>query len=680
MYKLLTIDVWDTLLRRRCHPECVKLNTSAHVFFSTSYKINTTYHTHWDLYFSRLEIEAQMANAARKNGGDDEYQISHVFENWLKQICDENIETLLINRLVEYELDTEIETSFADPEIGSFLEKYLADQTLFLSDFYMPTDMLSKILLSKGLASLAQNGISSCSVGLNKRSGLLYRHVHKFYGILPNEHMHVGDNSWSDFESASKEGVTGVLYLPTQLHAERLERESLFASRERLFSHLNEITIKASKSRADYSNSTVKNAFLLGCQLAPIFIGFSVWLAEKSLQNSIDRLYFMTREGEFFQRIYNLIFPFNTLYKLKLPPNDILEVSRLSTFVASMAYVSIEELQRIWRLQKSQKISALFSTLGLNHEEFGDVLSEVGLKDSDIIDSPSENESVVKLFRTSKFIDAVNKNITENRKCIVEFLTTKGIASNAKIGVVDIGWRGTIQDSLASILQDNVIEGFYLGLRKVINPQPSNVAKFAYGPNELIDTDSHQFFEAFSVMEMLCTSGLGSVESYSRVNDRVIPNRKISRDENKAFEQFTVHFQDGVALAAEIWAPYLASHSVTAAELKVPSMLLWEMLVKDPHKDLATTFMESSQHDGFGFGDVFQRDSVPSLKTILLSLFSKQNRILVLNFVRRLQWTSGVRNLRGLDKSHKYILILIFVAANFVKKWRNKTIRFLSKK
>ena len=33
MTALRLFDVWDTLLRRRCHPDEVKLATAAHVYF-----------------------------------------------------------------------------------------------------------------------------------------------------------------------------------------------------------------------------------------------------------------------------------------------------------------------------------------------------------------------------------------------------------------------------------------------------------------------------------------------------------------------------------------------------------------------------------------------------------------------------------------------------------------------
>lgn len=41
----------------------------------------------------------------------------------------------------------------------------------------------------------------------------------------------------------------------------------------------------------------------------------------------------------------------------------------------------------------------------------------------------------------------------------------------------------------------------YLGLRKLINPQPSAVSKEAYVADERRDTDTDKLFEAFAVLE-----------------------------------------------------------------------------------------------------------------------------------------------------------------------------------
>lgn len=672
MYKIRTVDVWDTLLRRDCHPECIKLATAAHVFFGLGARFKQPYQSHWAIYQARVDVESKLARTARDAGQDEEYEIVNVLKVWLETIFTESFDDLLPARLAEYEFSVEVKRTFRDPDIEDFLKQHAAERTIFLSDFYMSSIMLKRLLEHKGLNHLVQDGVSSCDVGMNKRSGTLFRHVHEVFGISPHEHVHIGDNPWSDVESANQAGVVGISYVPDQSHTARIERESLFASREVLFQHLRNLSVAALEARLHTMEKKEAAAFRFGVEAAPLFIGFSLWIAEQAISKRLNRVLFLTREGEFFRRIYELIFPKQEFFGHLLPVHADLEVSRLSTFAASMQELSVDELNRIWHLNRSQKVSGLFSTLGLRCADFTDLLSEVGLQPTDVIDRPEEDEALARLLRAPTFSDAVKKNKREQRYLLREFLSEKGILQNETIGVVDIGWRGTIQDNLARIIPATHIHGMYLGLRKVINAQPPNVSKCAYGPDELIDADTGKYFEAFAVLEMLCTSNKGSVEKYAKENGKVTAYRNVSDEENSAHEQFASHFQNGVSLAAEIWAPYLERYVVTSTELRAVALHVWAKLSVNPDADLAKIFIDTPQHDVFGFGEIFKKNQVPSLATIFLSPFRKTSLREVMDFIRRVQWTSGIKHLQGIGLVHKGVLVALFKAANAVKRHRMK--------
>ncbi|KQV12774.1 hydrolase [Pseudomonas sp. Root329] len=673
IYKIKTVDVWDTLLRRDCHPECIKLATAAHVFFELFGHFKPLYTGYWDIYQARVDTEARLARTAREANKDEEYEIVHVLKEWLETILLSSFDESLPQRFADYELSVEVRRTFQDPDIEEFLKQHSAERTIFLSDFYMTSDMLKHLLEQKGLSHLFEDGVSSCDVGLNKRSGTLFKHVHEVYGITPPEHVHVGDHPWSDVESPAQLGVTGISFVPDKSHAARKERESLFVSREALFQHLRQLSIQTAESSILTRQKTEAAAFRFGVEAAPLFLGFALWIAEQAVAECLDRVCFLTREGEFFRRIYEIVFPDQTLFGHQLPAHAELEVSRLSTFVASMEEVSNDEFNRIWRLNRSQKVSGLFSTLGLEHADFADLLSELGLEASDVIERPDENESLSKLIQAPAFTTAVNEKILEQRELLNEYLTEKGISQNDKVGLVDIGWRGTIQDNLARIKPATHFHGMYLGLRKMLNPQASNVSKRAYGADERIDADTGKLFEAFAVLEMLCTSNMGSTEKYVRSQGKVTAYRNVSAEENSSHSEFSVHFQEGVALAAQIWGPYLERYVVSSAELRASAVHVWKKLSVNPDADLAKIFIHTPQHDVFGFGDIFQKNQAPALSTIFLSPFSSTARRQVMDYIRRVQWTSGIKHLNGIGPVHKTVLIALFTVANAVKRYRMKS-------
>jgi predicted HAD superfamily hydrolase len=672
MYKLRTVDVWDTLLRRDCHPECIKLATALHLFLGWSDQLKLEFRDYWSLYRARIDAERCVAEESRSKGKDDEYEITQVVSYWVDLVFPCPVAAHLLSELAEFELNTEIARSFADPEIAEFLSLYQAEKTLFLSDFYMNATTLRHLLSAKGLSALVPDGISSCDAGFNKRSGQLFRHVHALQGVSPEEHVHVGDNLWSDVESPRKVGATSLHFLPEAAHAERLERERLFSSRDALFEHVRRECFTLAARTADIMPDRQSAAFRFGAEAAPLFIGFLLWVAEQAVVEKLDRIYFLTREGEFFHRIYSALLPHDMFFGYNLPPCHVLAVSRLATFAASMQNVSIEEMSRIWTLFKSQSVSGLFATLRLDVRDFSAELEEVGLKVGDVADDPMNHSALEQLFRIDTFVNAVKHSIRSQKDMVYDYLEQNDLPPSKRVGVVDVGWRGTIQDNLAILVPHTQFHGMYLGLRRLINPQPTNVSKSAYGPDENHNPEFCNLFENFAALELLCTSPKGSVICYRRIDGKAIPQRQIVDSENAGFEDFTKHFQKGVLLAARHWQPYLERYVVTGAELRYTALHIWETLRRAPGRDLAELFMRTPQYDVFGFGDIFQRNQLPSVSTILLAPIFKRKRRWLIEFIRRVQWSAAIDHVQGVGRFHRGILVLTFRLANLVKRRRIK--------
>ena len=669
MYKIRTIDVWDTLLRRDCHPECIKLATAKYLFLGWTYQIKPEFRDGWGLYKARVDAERTLAEQARANGKDDEYEITKVLQLWADTVFSHPVPEGLPKCLAEFEFGVEVARSYADPEIALFLRSHEADRTLFLSDFYMGAEMLQRLLASKGLSNLVPAGLSSCDVGINKRSGQIFHYVHALHNVLPSQHVHIGDNEWSDVYLPRSLGITALHYLPETAHAQRLAREHLFSSREALFNHLS--TECSALAMEEHKGLTVKQAEALdlGAQAAPLFIGFALWIAEQAVLQKLDRLYFFTREGEFFHKIFVTLFPQRRLFGHDLPPANVLAVSRLSTFAPSMRDVSIREMTRIWSLFKVQSVSGLFATLGLDIEMFSELLDDLGLKKTEVVSDPEHSKELRMLFESPVFVEAVQIALESQADGLKGYLKQCGLRSGQRIGVVDIGWRGTIQDNIALLMPDAHFHGMYLGLRQVINAQPANVSKAAYGPDENISSKSSKIFLNFAAMELLCNSPYGSVVGYSAMEDGCVsPQRHVDPDENVAYGEFVGPFQDGVLLAAQHWQSYTERFAVSGNELHAAALRIWDALRRAPDEGLVDAFLHGHQHDIFGYGEIFKRSQYPSLSTILLSPISVSRRLQLIEFIRRVQWSEAIKNSKDIGALHRTVLLLAFRAAHLVKR------------
>lgn len=677
MHKLRTVDLWDTLIRRHCHPECIKLSVAHHVYLRCHEKLREPFRDPWKLYGERLALERAIAAAARARGGDDEYVLEEVLQQWLQRTLaiTQDEAAKLAHEVAVAEFEIECSRSFADPDIREFLQNYPATQTIFLSDFYMTSDNLSRLLAHHGLSDMIAGGVSSCETGLNKRSGRLFSHIHEQFKVTASEHIHIGDNSHADVSMPEQLGIRAIHYLPQTAHRARQERERLFSSRSELFSHVqkqaaSEAAVYVAKSGA--ADQAGGAAFHAGVQAAPLFIGFSLFIAENALRDKVEKIFFQTREGEFFARVFAALFPDAKLAGIPLPPTALLEVSRLATFTASLREISVAELSRIWRLIKRQSMAALFKTLGLTVEEFLPVLARCGLSTYEPIERPAEDARVGKLLRDPDFRRALKDKIARDRTLLLAYLDEKGMLDAKRVGLVDIGWRGTIQDNLARLAPQVFSHGYYLGLQRYLNPQPDGAKKIAFGPDANSALAGIHLLDAFVPLEMLCTAETGSVETYIRTASGIQAQRRIDETENRAFEQFSKMFQAGVVFASETWRPYMHHYAVLASELHGPAMTVWNRLGEQSSGELVEAFLNSSQNDVFGFGEFLDKREVPSMAKIFRGVFKGDARRDVMQYIVRTQWSAPIRHCKDISALHRGVLLSLFAAARRYKHLRTK--------
>lgn len=246
------------------------------------------------------------------------------------------------------------------------------------------------------------------------------------------------------------------------------------------------------------------------------------------------------------------------------------------------------------------------------------------------------------------------------------YLCQQGFCRDTKVGLIDIGWRGTIQDNLARICPNVEVVGYYLALRSFLNEQPANVQKFAFGPDERVE-NAASFFETFEPLELLTASKNGSVSTYRAQPSGIKPVRETNDEENAVFEQFTRHFQDGVVRGAEVFAPLLEQHAVMAEELRELALGIWGKLAACPPTQLLKAYYAAPQHDVFDFGGFVGRDLAPTIGKLLKALFIPEQKSEVIQYVRRTQWSPAIDGL-PVSKTNKLALKTVFWLAHRYKR------------
>lgn len=584
MQKIISFDIWDTLLKRKCNPEEIKLFTARYMLFKYGDKIKTEYKDIYTILNERDKIEADICKENEQNGHDAECRILDVF-NRLQNKIFINDENSIKEELLEVEIKHEKNMIYVNPDALEIIDKYKDNKMYCISDFYMGKDSLKEILNSiPELKDKFEEIYSSADYLLNKKTGNLYKKFEEDLGISSTDHIHVGDNVYSDIESAKRMGIETI-------QMRKYGDYEFSAIRNRAFNfELDSLKIEKPEKNID-------RLYNVGIDLAPLLYFFVNNLVEYGIKNNIDKIFYQTREGETFIKIHELIQE-NNIYEMNLPKSDILEVSRVATFGASLNELSISELLRLWSQYRTQSMKALFKTLNIDIKKYEKIIRKYDIDENENIIEPWFNPNVHKLFSDVEFSTSINKELAQKRSELIKFFESKKIYNDDKpMLVVDLGWRGTIQDNLAYIFPQKQITGYYYALYDYYNVQPDNTQKFAYIKSK--ELCNEYIAPMITLFEMLFNPESGSVIGY----EGSTALRKVKESEYNTVKNITSHIQRGMMDGARKINEYLRYHPYTNEEFDGFVYDIIKNMKEKPSKELVEAYYSLVHNDTFGSGE-----------------------------------------------------------------------------
>lgn len=647
-YDLITVDVWDTLLRRRCHPDAVKLHVCRYVMLRYGRQLPDGNRDHWALLRLRQKAENELAEESRQLGFDDEYTHRDVYARWLSLAgleIDSNQEgALSLYRVLEQiEIEQERYVSYVDPSIVRTLEGFRARKTLFVTDFYLPSGAVKDLLAFHRMQHVAPDGVASCDLKLNKKSGRLFRRLHETLGITPERHLHVGDHVWADVESPRRIGMAAVHYLPKHEHGQRQTREQDFHARERVLRDA--VRSLCNSGNAEHHRDDVMAAsfYELGRRTSLFLFAFVLYVMEQAVADRVEKLFFLTREGEFFLTLYRRAAEIGVL-GCEVPDGILLEVSRISTFAGSLREWSCAELMRIWNQYSTQSLHALLASLDIDPSRFTEKAAAYGMTMREEITYPWQDTRVQSWLEDEWVRAEIGRELADKKAQLLLYLASVGLPGrHTRAGIVDIGWRGTIQDNLAYVLPSIYLHGYYLGLIRYLNAQPPNNTKSAFGPN-LNDapSDHTQLLDFVAPIEMLCNSPHGSVRRYEVTETGVKASRPIDAEENHVHDACVRHFQAGVLDSVPYWSDFVRTHAFTSSEIRSVVLDIWAGLIQRPPSLLAKAYFALNHNETFGVGRFSDKRRLLSTQGVVLAFLSRSHRERLQSFLTEVGWVPGL--------------------------------------
>jgi FMN phosphatase YigB (HAD superfamily) len=606
---IATFDVWDTLLRRRCDPEAVKLFTG-HVLASRhGARLAPAFRDRWALLALRRRIELDLVREGRARGSDGAYLAADVFARLVAAAgFDGHAQerSAVAAWLVDVERAQERFVTYADPSIGVTIARHDGHDLAFISDFHLPAEDIAALLRANGLERIATRGLSSGEHGLAKKSGRLFAHAQRTWQLDPATWTHVGDDPQADVRAAERLGITAVLHRDPGAEMTRRTVEQEFGRTRRRLRHTHRHAIETvlAHSRADDADGQARAA---GAAMAPLFAGFALWTLERALADRSEAIWFFAREGYFFAKVFEAV---AAVYAdvLPAPPVRIAEVSRQSTFAASLETFDRDAVARVWSIYKSPSLAGLLHTLGVAEADCdAAMLSRFGLVADERLDDPAADPRIAALIADPAFRRLAARAIAAARDGLRRHLAASGLTDPcpARVTTVDIGWRGSIQSNLARLYPDTAFQGLYLGLERR-PPDAANVSKAAYVVDLALGTRHADLVTYVAPMEFLCGARVGSVEGYGDDAAGTPRRRPLDAMTLAAFDRVVAPFQDGVVAAARIWAGETRTHALAASDLLALALPAWRDLVRKPPPALWQGFSDATIDETFGLGRTFR--------------------------------------------------------------------------
>lgn len=518
--KVVALDCFDTIIHRDCHPETILYiwarNVCAEIKFIISPK---------ELYKMRKQSERNLRNSL----GVDEVSYKELLRDIYGCLNSINAEKLGIDFesffYISYSIEkkTEIDHIKLDKDTINLIESYKKNgkKIIVISDFYLNKTFFIDMFSQLGILDFIDDIYISSEFGKRKSTGKLYNHVISSLGIHPQNMLMIGDNEKSDIDIPKKIGIK-TNYRPY------IEKESIVSERK--------IKKKIKQISCKKEVNTEFNGFV------PILILFISRLYESLIKENCRKVLFCSREGQklkvLFDEYQRILFG-----DIKIT-SHYFYVSRRSTFLPSLRDVNSEDFSRIFRQYKVLTLYDFLSSIGFKKNEIYEIQKMISCNLEQEVSSPKNDAFLKKFISNPHFINIYDKKRKCQKNLLKQYIHQFGIDIDSEtVHIVDIGWKGTIQDNLFNAFDQNTnIHGYYFGLFKheKSNKNAKSGLIFSQSPeSKNYNILSYNYVE----LERVFAANHGPTLGYIHLGKEVIP--EISKDISEIeIYEYVRHMQD----------------------------------------------------------------------------------------------------------------------------------------
>lgn len=456
--KYIFCDFFDTIVHRNTHPNYSFKLWAKHLIRELGIVYSAK-----DFGQIRLNSMRYVAQKNKKKAIEIAYE--EIMEEVYHRLVNNNLfpfqvsfnQFLTISKAADYR--AEISVQFLNTHLLEELKILKSSgYTLFLvSDFFLPKEVMQKLVEYHNLSGLFSELYISCSVEESKEQGGIYPLVLKDTHLRADQVVMIGDNKLSDSLNAEKYGILSI-HLKHQKHIYRNKWNLLGSDHYYFNSALKKIEKECQKSEFPYSE------YIL------FFTVFIERLYKESKSKGIKNLFFLAREGAYLKKLFDAYQERMNLDNKSNISTHYFKASRQSAMQIALKELHLENFTYLKSYGKMSASSFLQNFL-FNEKLISAILLDAGIEEN--IEHPNFilSEDMNKLKKSSLFKHSYESNRISQKKYFLSYIKSFGVAIEKEgITVVDVGWGGSMQEWLFEFFEGQVnVEGYYVGLKQIYN-------------------------------------------------------------------------------------------------------------------------------------------------------------------------------------------------------------------
>ncbi|MEM9680150.1 MAG: HAD family hydrolase [Bacteroidota bacterium] len=452
-------DYFDTIAHRKVHPNQVQRIWAKIMIRELGLDVSIDH-----LYYVRKEATQYLKKKPERDDVEIPYKELQL-EICKRCINDDTIsidqKDIFLSCFEDADLKSELSVQYLNDTVVNTLRafKEQGGKVYLISDFYGSVELFNRLLKHHGIFDLFDAVFSSSSLEKSKFEGTIFDDVIAITNATPETSIMIGDNKTSDGKNAAKSGLNTFILPHKKYHREH-KRNNFGNDYKQVKRALFKVYKDCRKGKPlPYTE------YILHYHL------FIEQLYYKCRKDHIKDLFFLAREGLFLKKLFDSYQDYHLINGEAKVHTHYLRMSRQSSLQIALNPIDEESFDYLKKNFDALSVMDFFKTFTFSDSEINQITTTLTHDSDQRHEFLFTSEVFQELKQNTLFRDYYEQHRKSHSDAFRAYIKSFGVDIKTKgIHLVDIGWGGTMQESLYKFFDEEIpVTGYYLGLKEIYN-------------------------------------------------------------------------------------------------------------------------------------------------------------------------------------------------------------------